>query len=92
MVAVRVHARSKSGFVPDAQLIFKAGSATGDYHGQLSYNNLQKWLKEKLIPNIPPKSVIYLHNVACNMKVLNPVSKQYAAKIIICDSFKKEKN
>ncbi|KAF8795047.1 hypothetical protein HNY73_002945 [Argiope bruennichi] len=31
-----VHAGSESGFVPNAGLIFKAGSAIGDYHGQMN--------------------------------------------------------
>lgn len=45
-----------------AGLIFKAGLATGDYHGQMNEGNFMKWLTEKLLPNIPPQSVIVLDN------------------------------
>lgn len=57
-----VHAGSENGFVKDAGLIFKAGMATGDYHGQMNQENFTKWLTEKLLPNIPPHSVIVLDN------------------------------
>lgn len=48
--------------MPNAALIFKAGQATGDYHGQMNKENFTKWLKEKLLPNIPNNSVIVLDN------------------------------
>lgn len=83
-----VHAGSKSGFVKNAELIFKAGTATGDYHGQMNYDNFEKWLKEKLIPNIPPHSVICMDNAAYHTKVLNPVPKQYDSKKTMCEWLK----
>jgi hypothetical protein len=32
----------------DAQLIHKAGNATGDYHGQMNVTNFEKWVVENL--------------------------------------------
>ncbi|XP_030754704.1 uncharacterized protein LOC115881383 [Sitophilus oryzae] len=57
-----VNAGSENGFVENACLIFKAGLATGDYHGQMNQENFTRWLTEKLLPNIPAKSVIVLDN------------------------------
>ncbi|KAJ8915919.1 hypothetical protein NQ315_015534 [Exocentrus adspersus] len=57
-----VHGGSDKGFVPNASLIFKAGQASGDYHGQMNYDNFSKWLTEKLLPNIPPNSIVVLDN------------------------------
>lgn len=57
-----MHAGSESGFVDNACLIFKAGLATGDYHGQMNRENFTRWLTEKLLPNIPANSVIVLDN------------------------------
>jgi hypothetical protein len=34
-----VHAGSERGFVETSLLIFKAGKATGDYHGQMNARN-----------------------------------------------------
>ena len=58
------HGGSKSGFVPIAELIFKAGCATADYHSQMNYDHFEKRLREKLFPNILPESVICMDNTA----------------------------
>lgn len=59
---VIVHAGSENGFVPNASLVFKAGQASGDYHSQMNQHNFMKWLEEKLLPNIPPNSVVVMDN------------------------------
>jgi transposase len=63
-----VHAGGEAGFVPNALLIFKSNSRTGDYHDEMTSEKYTRWLNEKLIPNLPPRSVIVLdkasyHNV-----------------------------
>jgi hypothetical protein len=40
------------GFVLCAQLIYKAGLVNGSYHSHINSFNFEKWLKEKLTPNI----------------------------------------
>nr|CAH7749883.1 unnamed protein product [Callosobruchus chinensis] len=57
-----VHAGSEMGFVDNTCLIFKSGSTTGDYHGQMNQQNFTRWLTEKLLPNIPSNSVIVMDN------------------------------
>ncbi|XP_076665030.1 uncharacterized protein LOC143367279 [Andrena cerasifolii] len=57
-----VHAGGKNGFVNGADLIFKSGTTTGDYHGQMNAENFVKWIEEKLLPNIPHNSVIVMDN------------------------------
>jgi transposase len=57
-----VHAITKDGWVEGAQLVFEAKKRTGDYHGQMNWDNFSKWFKEQLLPNIPPKSLIILDN------------------------------
>jgi len=59
-----VHAGSKNGFVEGAQLVYKASSCTGDYHKEMNAVNFTKWLTEKLIPNLPPKSAIVMDNAS----------------------------
>ncbi|CAG4974205.1 unnamed protein product [Colias eurytheme] len=63
-----VHAGSESGFVDGALLMFKANSKTGDYHDQMNTENFSKWLKEKLIPNIPPNCIIVMDNAPYHSK------------------------
>nr|XP_042912462.1 uncharacterized protein LOC122272631 [Parasteatoda tepidariorum] len=79
-----VHAGSESGFIPNAGLIFRAGSASGDYHGQMNFENFEKWIIERLLPNIPPNSVIVMDNAAYHTKVLNPVPTKSSTKDKMC--------
>jgi hypothetical protein len=42
--------------------------ATGDCHYPMNKDNCEKWMKEKLILNLPQNSVIILDNVSyCNV-------------------------
>jgi hypothetical protein len=58
-----VHAGSEDGFVIGAWLIYKEESVIADYHGQMNNTNFEKWIQEKLIPNIPEKSVVIFYIV-----------------------------
>lgn len=57
-----LHAITKAGWVPGAKLVFQAKSRTGDYHGQMDYNNFSKWFIDQLLPHIPPQSLIIMDN------------------------------
>jgi hypothetical protein len=57
-----VYISSKNGFLVGAELILKAGTASGDYHGQMNSVNFEKWLNEKVIPNLPLNSVVVMDN------------------------------
>lgn len=80
-----VHAGSENGFVPNASLIFKAGQASGDYHGQMNKENFCKWLEEKLLPNIPPNSVIVLDNAPYHSVQENKTPTKSSSKKDIMD-------
>ncbi|KAF8764364.1 hypothetical protein HNY73_022443 [Argiope bruennichi] len=77
-----VHAGSSTGFIPGAQLIYKASTKTGDYHGQMNYENFEKWVLEKLIPNLRPKSVVCMDNAPYHTKVANPTPTKYIKRLI----------
>ena len=55
-----LHAGSKAGFPKGTELVRKAKSSTGDYHDEMNGDNFFKWVKEKLIPHLPPKSVLII--------------------------------
>lgn len=50
------------GFVLGVEMEFKAHSSTGDYHPKMNQENFRRWMEEKLIPNLPPSSVLVLDN------------------------------
>lgn len=73
---ITVHAGWECGFIDNALLIFPSGTKSGDYHSEMNYVNFCRWMKEKLLPNIPPNSVIVLDNASYHnvLAVNNPTS------------------
>ena len=57
-----LHAGSKARFLKGTELVWKAKPSTGDYHDEMNGDNFFKWVKEKLIPHLPPKSVLIIDN------------------------------
>jgi transposase len=57
-----IHAGGESGFVDNALTMWKAGQSSGDYHEQMNRENYVRWLEDKLIPNIPPNTVLVIDN------------------------------
>ena len=53
---------SKAGFLKGTELVWKAKSSTRDYHDEMNGDDFFKWVKEKLIPHLPPKSVLIIDN------------------------------
>lgn len=78
--AIIVHAGNEKGFVEGASLIYKSGHKSGDYHDAMNFTNYKKWLIEKLIPNLPPKSVVVVDNASYHNKQLNPAPNSNAKK------------
>jgi transposase len=57
-----VDAITCDGWVPGAHLVFDSKKRTGDYHGQMNWDNFSRWFEEQLLPNIPANSLIILDN------------------------------
>lgn len=78
---ILVHAITENGWVDGAELVFEAKKRTGDYHGQMNWENFSKWFLFQLIPNIEPGSMIILdnaryHNVFVEDSVPNSGNKK----------------
>ncbi|XP_017763357.1 PREDICTED: uncharacterized protein LOC108553103 [Eufriesea mexicana] len=77
---VVLHAEGKSGFVDEAILIFKSRSTTGDCHGQMNAYNIKKWIREKLLPNILPATVIVMGNAPYHSVQVNKPPSLYSTE------------
>lgn len=75
-----VHAGTEKGFIDNSLLIFKSGQKSGDYHDAMNFNNYEKWLRQKLIPNLPPNSVVVIDNASYHNKQLNPAPTSSSKK------------
>jgi len=59
-----VNAVTQDGWVPNAELVFKASKKTGDYHSNMNWDNFSKWFQESLLKNIPENSLIIMDNAS----------------------------
>lgn len=59
-----VHAGHENGFVPNALLVFSTKSKMADYHHNMNSQNFNKWLVQKLIPNLGKPSVVVMDNAS----------------------------
>lgn len=57
-----VDAGNEEGFVPNARLIFRPEAKKDDYHDHMNFDNYEKWVMGKLLPNLPSKSVVVIDN------------------------------
>lgn len=57
-----VKAIMATGWVKGAELVFMANRKTGDYHGQMNWDNFSRWFENQLLPNIPKESLIIMDN------------------------------
>ena len=56
-----LHSGFEGGFIPGAGEVFKAHSATEDYHKEVNHQALLKWFN-KVTPNLSQKSVLVMDN------------------------------
>jgi hypothetical protein len=90
-----VHARGEEGVIPNALLMFQFDSKSAVCHNNMK-NNYAKWLKDKLIPNLLPKSVLNIYNVPYHNVRLNPAptssTKKHAeARNVLTGKIKQDK-
>lgn len=83
-----VHAGSSTGFLTDAELVYKASTKSGDYHGQMNYENFKKWVLEKLLPNLQPNSVVCMDNAPYHTTVENRTPTKYSTKKVMIEWLK----
>ncbi|XP_050516194.1 uncharacterized protein LOC126891059 [Diabrotica virgifera virgifera] len=66
-----LHAGSENGFIDGSSLIFKSGSKTGDYHGEMDGDIFESWLKKDLLPRLQEPSMIVLDNASYHSRQIN---------------------
>ncbi|KAJ8913801.1 hypothetical protein NQ315_002707 [Exocentrus adspersus] len=57
-----LHAGTKHGFVENASLVFSSISKSADYHDSMNREMFEKWMTEKLLPNLEEPSLIIMDN------------------------------
>lgn len=65
------HAGTENGFVNGALLMFKSQSKSSDYHDDMNSINFLKWMSEKVIPNLPERSLVVMDNAPYHCTQIN---------------------
>ncbi|RZF32437.1 hypothetical protein LSTR_LSTR001901 [Laodelphax striatellus] len=66
-----LHAGGEMGFIPNCLTMWKASKKTGDYHDNVNSDIYVRWLNEKLLPNLPPRSVVVIDNASYHNKQID---------------------
>jgi hypothetical protein len=77
---IMVHAGSHAGFLQGTGLIYKAGSASGNYHCRMNSTNFEKWVREKILQNLPPSSAVVLDNAPYHSVQADKALSKYSVK------------
>ena len=75
-----VDAGSEHGFVQGARLVYDRKSSSGDYHSEMNSEKFMRWLRERLIPNLPPRSVVVIDNAPYHSVQQNKCPNQSSRK------------
>lgn len=77
---ILVHALTENGWVDGAQLVFEAKKRTGDYHGQMNWENFSTWFRTQLLPNIPSQAIVILDNARYHNVLDNEITPNKSSK------------
>lgn len=77
-----LHAGNENGFIPNALLLSAKNirNSSADYHEDMTADLFEKWIKEQLLPNIPPNSVIAMDNASYHSRILNKIPNMTTKK------------
>ncbi|XP_077523370.1 uncharacterized protein LOC144134301 [Amblyomma americanum] len=78
---------SATGFVQDGAYFFRAKKGNhADYHSEMDGNYFEKWLTDKLLPNIPANSIVDMDNARYYSVALEkaPTKSTRKADIQLC--------
>jgi transposase len=71
-----VHAESEIGFIEGASLESISKYFTGGYRSEMNDEIFLKWVREKLLPNFPTRSVLIMDNAMYHNIQTNKCSTQ----------------
>ena len=66
-------AGGENGWIFNTTLIFRSQKNTGDYHAEMTADHFEEWFGTKLLPNVPPNSLIVMDNASYHSRRSNPV-------------------
>lgn len=75
---------SEDGFLQGGRL-YKANTTIGDYHSQMNFVNFTKWIRERVLPSLPPNSVVIIDNAPFRGEQGDKVPNKSATKKVMIE-------
>lgn len=75
-----LHAVSKEGWVPNAELVFQSKRGSGDYHDEMNCQTFEEWVTNQFFPNISARSVIIMDNASYHSRQLKRIPTSNSRK------------
>ncbi|XP_074645889.1 uncharacterized protein LOC141902148 [Tubulanus polymorphus] len=72
---------STDGFVDVADLVFKSGGKNAECHQDMNGDNFERWFTAKLLPKLPPNSVIVMDNASYHFVQTERIPAKKTCKI-----------
>ncbi|PSN38049.1 hypothetical protein C0J52_24751, partial [Blattella germanica] len=99
VIALRIYwhlfqkARVQLLFMEEVDLnLFLSNRKTGDYHHEMNSEEYMKWLNERLIPNLPSRSVLVIDNAPYHNGQLDKIPTMSSTKSVILNNVPFEQN
>lgn len=78
-----IHAGTKHGWIPDCGKYFKSVTKSEDCHDEMNAEHFLEWFEYRLIPNIPPASLIILDNAKYHNTVVERIPTKSSTKAVM---------
>ncbi|XP_063386731.1 uncharacterized protein LOC134672715 [Cydia fagiglandana] len=77
---ILAHAGTSDGFIENACLLYQSLTLSGDDYSKKNFDFYQKWLDEKLLPNLPDRSVVVLDSTSFDNIFVETLPTMHASK------------
>ncbi|KAJ0174525.1 hypothetical protein K1T71_009633 [Dendrolimus kikuchii] len=86
------HAGTENGFVNGTLLMFKSQSKSSDYQDDMNSTNFLKWMSEKVILNLPERSLVVMDNAPYHCTQINKAPTMSNPPTYVVDALLKSHN
>lgn len=88
-----LHAGNENGFIQNALLLSAKNitNSSADYHQDMTAELFETWVKNQLLPNISPNSIIVMDNASYHSRILNKKPNSNSKKADILNFMREKK-
>ena len=78
-----LHPGSHEGWVSECALVFRSKTKSEDYHDEMNTQHFMEWFKHRLLPQLPPHSLIIVDNAKYHNAVVEKAPTKNSTKTVM---------